>query len=226
MDQSPDLQAQSTLLWPFDRFADERVLCLDFVNTVSWRGKPDPSETMAHPASWIEWMRQHQALPVEAIAELKRRAEMWPTEAETAYIRAVEFRESLYRLLCDAVQGKNSMEKSAFDDVLEPALERVRIRFDSGRYHWNFEGTPVDWETALFPVALSAAQLLTSNWVEKLRTCGREECLWLFLDLTKNHSRKWCDMTTCGNVMKARRNYAKRKANPNARRVRSESHPR
>jgi len=31
------------------------------------------------------------------------------------------------------------------------------------------------------------------------------ECRWLFLDTSKNHTRRWCDMKVCGNRIKARR---------------------
>lgn len=221
MDPNAQFEVRNSQLWPADRFAEESVICLEFVNTVSWRGRPEPDENLSSPAMWLKWMHGNHLLPEEALAELDRRATMWGFEAESAFRRAIEFRESLYRMLVDATEGRSSTEKTGLDDILDRALERLDLAESQGAYAWRFEALPVDWETPLYPIALSAAQLLTSEWLGKLRTCGREECKWLFLDLTKNHSRKWCDMATCGNVMKARRSYARKKSGATARPVRS-----
>ena len=43
-----------------------------------------------------------------------------------------------------------------------------------------------------------------------VRECGASDCAWLFLDTSKNHHRRWCDMTRCGNRAKVRRFYARR----------------
>ncbi len=61
---------------------------------------------------------------------------------------------------------------------------------------------------AQFPawlLAQSAVALLAGDAAEKIRACANAECRWLFLDTSKNHSRRWCDMAVCGNRMKARR---------------------
>jgi predicted RNA-binding Zn ribbon-like protein len=60
-------------------------------------------------------------------------------------------------------------------------------------------------------VALSAADLLTSPAREHVHGCGNTEtCTWVFIDESKNHSRRWCSMKDCGNRVKARRHYQKR----------------
>ena len=146
-------------------------------------------------------------------AELKRRAELWPSELEGAHKRAVEYREALYNLLCAFSLGSRpaGIDETTVQDVLDRALEGLKLETGSRPWQWRLETTGVEWDAALFPIALSAAQLLTSGWADRLHICEREECQWLFLDLTKNHSKKWCSMETCGNVVKARRHYAKKK---------------
>ena len=57
----------------------------------------------------------------------------------------------------------------------------------------------------LWVLAMSASDLLTSDAVDRVRECDNPECRWLFLDTSKNHTRRWCDMKLCGNRMKARR---------------------
>jgi predicted RNA-binding Zn ribbon-like protein len=63
----------------------------------------------------------------------------------------------------------------------------------------------------LWPVARSASELLTSDDLAYVRGCASETCAWLFLDKTKNHGRRWCEMKTCGNRDKARRYYQRQK---------------
>ena len=58
----------------------------------------------------------------------------------------------------------------------------------------------------------SAAELLTSPDLPLVRECAGYDCGWLFMDTTKNRSRRWCDMATCGNRAKGRRHYERRRA--------------
>src|SRR6266699_1788185 len=68
----------------------------------------------------------------------------------------------------------------------------------------------IDWlEAAMQPLVESAVSLLTSAKLERLGRCGRSTCTWLFIDETRNHSRRWCEMASCGNVLKVRRHREK-----------------
>jgi len=49
---------------------------------------------------------------------------------------------------------------------------------------------------------------LRSDELDLLKRCPADNCRWLFLDRTKNRSRRWCDMATCGNQAKARKHRA------------------
>src|SRR5256885_1943109 len=62
--------------------------------------------------------------------------------------------------------------------------------------------------TLIWSITRSAADLPTSDEQRQLvRECGAPDCLWLFVDTTKNRSRQWCSMQSCGNREKARRHY-------------------
>jgi len=81
---------------------------------------------------------------------------------------------------------------------------------------WHKSGFTRGWrdlaETSdgpLWPVVDAAANLITSADRHHVRECGAEVCRWLFLDRSKNHSRRWCDMRICGNRSKARRFHAR-----------------
>ena len=66
-------------------------------------------------------------------------------------------------------------------------------------------------ERPLWPVLWAAAELLTSADRDRVRACASDPCRWLFLDLSRNRSRRWCSMEDCGNRAKARRHYARSK---------------
>jgi predicted RNA-binding Zn ribbon-like protein len=63
----------------------------------------------------------------------------------------------------------------------------------------------------LWPIARDAAELLASERLEYVRACASKTCEWLFLDESKNHRRRWCDMTKCGNRAKVKRFYTQKK---------------
>ena len=74
---------------------------------------------------------------------------------------------------------------------------------------WNDSDAPT---SPLWPVLRSAADLLTSDELRLLRECAAETCTWLFLDRSRNHSRRWCAMQVCGHRAKARRHYRRKRA--------------
>jgi predicted RNA-binding Zn ribbon-like protein len=65
-------------------------------------------------------------------------------------------------------------------------------------------------ELPVWILAARARELLVSPEMAHVRRCLSSTCQWLFLDTSKNHSRRWCDMKVCGNRMKARRDHSRR----------------
>jgi len=64
---------------------------------------------------------------------------------------------------------------------------------------------------SLTPILWSAADLLVSRRLERVRQCANSQCLWLFLDDSKSGNRRWCSMSACGNRAKAHRHYLRHK---------------
>jgi len=74
---------------------------------------------------------------------------------------------------------------------------------------WAWRRSPrPDLNRVLWLVVWTAAELLTSSEIERIRRCAGSGCAWLFIDRSKNQTRRWCDMSVCGNRIKARRHYA------------------
>lgn len=63
--------------------------------------------------------------------------------------------------------------------------------------------------SSLFLAVLqSALATLGDGWqLSRLKRCENPHCVLLFVDHSKNRTRRWCDMETCGNRIKASRHY-------------------
>jgi predicted RNA-binding Zn ribbon-like protein len=93
----------------------------------------------------------------------------------------------------------------AFNRELERSLRRQQVHLHGKELHmgWDLSGEELDGFLA--PVVASAASLLTSDSLDLVKVCGGDTCGWMFVDRSKNHSRRWCTMKDCGNVAKVRR---------------------
>jgi predicted RNA-binding Zn ribbon-like protein len=144
-------------------------------------------------------------------------------EAATRALRAArELREALAATFYGRVDGHppppaaiGTLERyfraaSAHRELLwkQPAENsngRSQMAWDWGRFE-------TDAELPVWIVSQSASQLMMSDAMDRVRACGVDTCRWLFLDTSKNHTRRWCKMKVCGNRMKARRFQARREA--------------
>jgi predicted RNA-binding Zn ribbon-like protein len=75
---------------------------------------------------------------------------------------------------------------------------------------WAWHSPDIEPQRPLWLLAIQTSDLLMSDDMGRLRACECDTCRWLFLDTSKNRSRRWCDMKVCGNRMKARRFQARR----------------
>jgi predicted RNA-binding Zn ribbon-like protein len=93
------------------------------------------------------------------------------------------------------------------------ALERGRLGPSAETHALTWSWPRLEAQSMLWPIALSALELATSDEVAFLKQCPGHDgrCGWLFLDRTKNHSRRWCTMQICGNAEKTRQQSARRR---------------
>jgi predicted RNA-binding Zn ribbon-like protein len=189
------------------------ALCLDFTNTVSNHRAMQPGEKLGSFEDLITWCRQADILDESASIELLRQGTIVPAQGERLLHVAVHFRDALYRAFCDVSEDRQPSKCDL--DVINSLLARTPITLQIGAERERLvcfrTGCALDEARLLGPVAWSAAELLgSSESLTKVRQCAGEECGWLFLDLTKNHSRRWCDMNDCGSKAKAKRYYRKK----------------
>lgn len=197
--------------WQFDLCAGK--LCLDFANAVSRRGLPDPVDRLAAYVDLAEFARQTGLVSAAEARRLVAEAARRPVEAARVLERARAFREALYRLFRAVAEGRPpaAEDVASLNEELARGLARRRLaRRGDGGWAWEWPRDPRALDAPLGPVAESAATLLLEA-PESLRICEADDCFWIFHDGSKNRSRRWCDMKQCGNRMKARRHYERKR---------------
>lgn len=189
---------------------------LDLVNTLDWRFRDaGPEELIESYSDLLAFAEQSGLLTARQARRLGRETD--ETKASRVLSAARELREAAAEILYAALDGGNPSAGSIarLETLLKAARAQQRLVGDSSglRWEWPAELSP---ELPLWQLAGSAEELLTSDKMSLLRACAKVDCRWLFLDTSKNHTRRWCDMKLCGNRMKARRFKAQHRAEMSA----------
>lgn len=183
---------------------------LDLVNTVSWRHDPDQwRENLATPADLLTWADRAAVLHEPHLTAIRLAMEDHPRRAEGILRRVHELREQLYLHLAGCIDdpaGEHQIEEGCpLHGAFADAVAASRLAGTPAR--WTLEPRdPLDLARVL---ALHALDLVQTMPVHRLRRCDDDGCGWLFLDTTRNHSRRWCSSSECGNRDRARRHYAR-----------------
>lgn len=190
------------------------TLCLRFANTVEWHAGPSPTEGLRTYADLAAWAVQAGLLTRGDARRLGARAEARPRQARQVLTQAVAIREVIYRVLARIAHGRGPApdDLAAFNEVLGHALRPSRLVASRERFAWQVAGPEDALDRMLWPVLRSAADLLTSEDLHRVKQCADDRgCGWLFLDRSKNLSRRWCSMQGCGNRAKALQHYLRRR---------------
>ena len=197
----------SSVSKPFKLFAEHPAL--ELVNTFDLRFSANPQDLLPTYADLLRFAAQLRLLPAEQARKLGRT--VGAQDGQRVLASTVELREALASVLYAWVDGGKPADRQV--EILEAhfhaaALHR-RLRSGDERLVWSWSGFEQQAELPLWKLAQSASDLLVSEDAQRVKGCGDPTCRWLFLDLSKNHTRRWCDMKTCGNRMKARRHQAR-----------------
>lgn len=186
-------------------------LCLDFANTAPMHASDHPQETLRTYHHLIDWGRKIEVLARQEANQLLKESGKRAPESNKVLERGIALREAIYRIVVAHLHG----QAPAADDLdrlnreLELAHRYLRITPAENGYRlaWAKDNSRLD--RVLWHVARSAAELLTSaELFSRVGQCADDRgCGWLFIDWSRNHSRRWCDINDCGNRAKQRRHY-------------------
>jgi predicted RNA-binding Zn ribbon-like protein len=197
------------------QIAQRLELCLDFANTVDWHCSDRPQETLHTYEDFLTWAAAQKVISQRQVDALAARARREPQAAVAAYRRATALREAVYRIFVARIGGKTPAraDVSVLNEELQRALAHYRVEFSVDAAVWRLSGDDAELDLPLWPMVQSAAELvLSDNFRDRVGQCADPAgCGWLFLDLSKNHSRRWCSIRDCGNRAKQRRLQARLK---------------
>ena len=193
-----------------------RHAALDFVNTVShWT--TERVDRIGGFDGLADWAKLAGVADQATQDKLKKATKADPAAAQRIYAKADKLRDALWRIF-SAVGSGSRVDESDLAHLAEWA--RKAARYSELRQHeagfvrqWT-RAAPM-LELPLLVIAQSAEELLERGPIDRLHICGGNDCEWMFLDLSKNRSRRWCDMATCGNETKVK-NFRSRTKQVNA----------
>jgi predicted RNA-binding Zn ribbon-like protein len=182
-------------------------LALDFVNTQD--GDP-PLECLRDYGDLVAWSVWVGLLTAGEGELLRGESERGSEDAGVAYRDALELRGALYGVFRAVAEGGDAPWRGL--EILRgyerEALSRGTLVQGDRGFDWEWKDGR-DLARMLWPVAHAATELLTSGDLDRLKLCAG--CYWVFLDASRNHSRRWCTMEVCGTDEKKRRYVAKRR---------------
>jgi len=190
---------------------DGGTVALDFVNTVGNMRGHDEEQWLQDFGDLLYWAEQAGLLDRRAAAKLSD-----TPRAEQAFAEAIRLREALHEVLVACIEHRRPPPEAlaTLNDWICDALAHRRLHPKGHAFEPRFDddGAPLAF---LRPVALDAADVLERELAEdRVRRCGEAEvgrCGWMFLDETRNATRRFCSMTSCGNRAKQRRFQERRR---------------
>lgn len=185
------------------------ALCLDFANTASGRGTAALQEHLRSYDDLLTWSAHSGNLTAAARRRLTQSASGDPSHAHEVLQRALHLREAIRGVVVSIARRKGPDPALTAVIVSEAAaaISAAGLARHGQRLHWYWPDRPDDLARPLWPIARSAFDVIEDADPARLKLCPAADCGWIFLDRSKNNSRRWCDMRVCGNRAKVRRFY-------------------
>jgi len=186
---------------------------LDFANTADWHASDHPVESLTSYSDLVAWSQRVGILTDHQAQHLLKKAARRPGDATAVLERAIALREAIYQIFSAISHGRppQAADLATFNAELSRVLAQSRIVSTAEGFAWDWAGAEEALDWMLWPVVHDATGLLTSKELDRVGQCADDRCGWLFLDTSRNRSRRWCSMEDCGNRAKARRHYKRKR---------------
>ncbi len=185
-------------------------VCLDVCNTAEFRDSERFVELLTSYPALLAWGKHAGTISTEEAEHLLKN--LHAERSQAALDEALALRAVLYRLFraCAHREAPDLNALETLNGQLTRVMAQRRLQpLDTG-FYWEWGGSPDDPGRPLWAVLLSASELLTSSDIHRVRQCPN--CGWLFVDTSRNHTRRWCSMEFCGSEVKSRRQYQRKRA--------------
>ncbi len=186
------------------------ALVLDFLNTRTGPPEgPADDDALADYAALLEWCSHADVLVEAEVRALTEASRDDPASAASTFERSLRARDYLRSLFGSITEGRGprSEDLALLRDDEAEALSYGNLAEDAG-FAWSWAGDQT-MGRPLRPIIHSAVELLTGAQLDRIKRCAG--CSYVFLDESKNRSRRWCSMDDCGSAEKARRYVAARR---------------
>jgi predicted RNA-binding Zn ribbon-like protein len=196
-------------------------LCLDFVNTVDWRDSQETFDYLQTFQDLVLWGEHVDILTDHNAQHLFDKAAERPREAEQIFEHAIVLRETFYRIFSASIRQREPSDKDFvhFNMQLSTTMAHACLVKTENGFSWNLRGDPTEFNWIIHHLIRSAADLLVSADLVRLKQCANPRCDWFFVDNSRNRSRNWCNMKVCGNRAKAHRFYQRKLQNKMSQRM-------
>ena len=184
---------------------------IDFVDTADWI--VGGLDRFCSYDRVVEWAEGAGVLQLPAADSLRAAAWADPAAADRTLADAIELRGLLEQLFYDIATGDGAEAEIAMLNrrwLAEYLPPHAVVRSgDGASFSLSWPNASRALESPLWSVAWSAAQLITSPDVSRIKRCGGLRCGWYYVDRSRNGLRRWCAMETCGTEMKSLRRAAR-----------------
>ncbi len=180
---------------------------LDFANTLDDRYSSRPDERLPDYRALLSFAVASKFIDKGTEEQLASEARSRPHEASAIHALAIALREAIFEVASALVEGRppNHADLQIIARAQASAYAAGELVHTSDGFHWNWGRSTLMLDLPLWQLADTTVDLFGRQDLSRLRICAADDCAWLFLDETRNRSRKWCDMATCGNRAKAAR---------------------
>jgi predicted RNA-binding Zn ribbon-like protein len=192
---------------------DGGCISFDFVNTIHSRVDDDIYDYIETYDDLIEWMERLKLLPAEKLGDLKKLVRKDEKAAHKALAEIKKNRETLYNFFSPVIHKKSPDNKTIkrFNRGLSDSLSQIAFNYRCDTLMLDWSERKLNLYGPLKIIYKDAFDIITTIPKNRLKEC--RSCGWLFIDRSKNNSRTWCNMQTCGSIEKAKRYYYRKKEN-------------
>jgi predicted RNA-binding Zn ribbon-like protein len=191
---------------------DGGTLPFHFINTVRDRKVENVHDYLTCYDDIIIWSRRMNLMDKAELGRLQEFAKANSSEAEKAFEKAIDLRETMYNLFSAIAVGKQpeTVIPEKFNSYLSKALSNVGISFRQDQYVTEIVSTGISLDKPVWLVLKDTYRLLLEDDKKRIKEC--QKCGWIFLDHTKNNTKIWCNPQICGSTSKSARYYHNKKA--------------